>query len=164
MLMDTSDAIASIDHGQHSDYVSLAKAIDRLCANTGMTATTKIVENTNYHKAIRIHVHDRNGLRLTAYYNWHHILAQVSRVTFKPQGLNKIIKSLEQAVAYTPNATTEAIVQMVLAYIRINESKYVSESYVDTECSEVWLGMDKIKAKTSIEFIIYQDDLWEHES
>lgn len=166
MITETSGAIASIDQDltgprngtQHMDYMSLAKAIIELCTDTGMVATTSILTDTSYHTSIRIDVKDNGRLRLTIYYNWHHILTPVSRVTNAPQGMNKIIKSVGQAIAYSPTPTTDAIVQAILNYVRSNESKYIIESYVDTESSEIWLGMDKIKSKTSIEFIIYQDE------
>lgn len=166
MIMETNGGTASIDQDftgprsgtQHMDYMSLAKAIIELCTDTGMVATTSILTDTSYHTSIRIDVKDNGRSRLTIYYNWHHILSHVSRVTSSPQGLNKVIKSVGQAIVYSPTPTTDAIVQAILNYVRSNESKYIIESYVDTESSEVWLGMDKIKAKSSMEFIIYTDE------
>lgn len=158
MITETRGDIASIDYNKHMDYMSLAKAIIELCTNTGMVANTSILTDTSWHTSIRIDVKDNGRLRLTIYYSSHHILTPVSRVTSSPQGLNKIIKSLGQAIVYSPTPTTDAIVQTLLGYVRSNESKYIIESYVDTESSEIWLGMDKIKAKTSIEFIISQDE------
>lgn len=166
MITETSGAIASIyqdltvprNGHQHMDYMSLVKAIIELCTDTGMVATTSILTDTSYHTSIRIDVKDNGRLRLTIYYSWHHILTPVSRVTSAPQGMNKVIKSVGQAIVYSPTPTTDSIVQAILNYVRINESKYIIESYVDTESSEVWLGMDKIKSKTSIEFIVYQDE------
>lgn len=166
MITETSGDIANIDQNlsgprngsQHMDYMSLAKAIIELCTDTGMVATTSILTDTSYHTSIRIDVKDNGRLRLTIYYSWHHILTPVSRVTSDPQDMNKVIKSVGQAIVYSPTPTTDAIVQAVLNYVRSNESKYIVESYVDTESSEVWLGMDKIKSKTSIEFIILTDE------